>query len=78
VSTAGVYRVSRHTSSPPPPLVKLVEVKAVVLRRSGRCEADLREGLGACGYAPTGQVLHRNQVVRPASRDQAARTAMPG
>jgi FkbM family methyltransferase len=60
------------------PRMLLVEVKAAVLRRSGRCEADLRDLLDACGYAPTGLVLHRNEVFRPASQHQAARTAMPG
>ena len=60
------------------PRMLLVEVKAAVLRRSGRCEADLRDLLDACGYAPTGLVLHRNEVFRSASQHQAARTARPG
>jgi hypothetical protein len=41
-------------------------------------EAELRDLLGACGYQAAGLVLHRNEVSRPASQDQAARTARPG
>jgi FkbM family methyltransferase len=47
------------------PRVLVVEVKARVLERSGVDEAGLQELLASCGYRPTGQVLHRNQVFRP-------------
>jgi FkbM family methyltransferase len=48
------------------PRALLVEVKDAVLRRSGVGAVELRELLADCGYVPTGLVLHRNEVFRPA------------
>jgi hypothetical protein len=49
------------------PRALLLEVKAAVLQRSGVREAELRGLLAACGYTPTGLVLHRNELFRPAN-----------
>jgi FkbM family methyltransferase len=52
------------------PRALVVEVKGRVLERSGRTEGELRGLLAACGYRPTGQVFHHNEVFRPAVRTQ--------
>jgi len=46
------------------PRVVVLEVKASVLARAGVDPAALRAFLRAAGYAPTGQVLDRNEVHR--------------
>jgi FkbM family methyltransferase len=46
------------------PRLVVVEVKPAILERAGVPDSAVRGLLATCRYAPTGQVLHRNEVFR--------------
>lgn len=60
-----VLRGMRATLARLRPRVLVLEVKAAVLERAGVDPAALHGFLRDAGYAPTGQVLDRNEVHRP-------------